>query len=242
MNLHMELSLIYIFIKVLSWVLFHVEFSGMSAILALYKEFSKWNLIHLLRLTEWNFKVKSDMMIAKLCSAFTHGQQCTEGYWRLTDLWSLYMTSWSCINTAQFGWCPSITQACTNIFICPIEDHSLFFMNARESGLLSWAPQSSTFCLCWAPFCGTMYYHSSKPGAVRTNNLPYFSWPKCFLSNIDFLVYKFGGTIRSYSTCCMRDFSRGDIVFICTHSAKMGTDNRTKYACHWNPSSWTNVF
>lgn len=62
----------------------------MSAILALYNEFNKWNLIHLLRLTEWNFKVKSDVMIAKLCSASTHGQQCTEGYWRLTDLWSLY--------------------------------------------------------------------------------------------------------------------------------------------------------
>lgn len=38
------------------------------------------------------------------------------------------------------------------------------------------------------------------------------------------------------------DFSREDIAFICTHSAKMGTDNRTKYACHWNPSSWTNGF
>lgn len=30
----------------------------MSAILALYKEFNKWNLIHSLILIEWNFKVK----------------------------------------------------------------------------------------------------------------------------------------------------------------------------------------
>lgn len=80
-----------------------------------------------------------------------------------------------------------------------------------------------------SPFNGIVYYHSSEVGTVTTKN--FCTLIKCFLSNTDFLAYRFGGTINGFSTCCMRDISREDTTFICTHSAKMGIYNITKYTC-----------
>lgn len=62
-----------------------------------------------------------------------------------------------------------------------------------------------------SPFNGTMYYHRSRPEAYYlSSKLSFFSRLKYFLFNINFIVYKFGGTINTFSKCCMRDFSWGE--------------------------------
>lgn len=73
-----------------------------------------------------------------------------------------------------------------------------------------------------SPFNETMYYYSSKPETYYlTSKLSFFSRLKYFLSNINFLAYKFEGTINTFSKCCMRDFSWGETNSYAPNQSKL---------------------